>query len=118
MRLTRLNVFLMTTLVAIGAFASIPEPAKAAKFCNEIFMPVCAVKHGVRKTYSNACFAHLARARVLHAGECINPAGNICFMIFIPVCAINPVTHHRQTYPNLCHAEVANATVVSEGACP
>jgi hypothetical protein len=81
-------------------------------------MPVCAVKHGVRQTYSNSCVAHVAHARVLHAGDCVNPVNNLCFLIFIPVCAVNPVTHHRQTYPNLCSSEVANATVLHDGKCP
>jgi hypothetical protein len=69
-----------------------PESADAAAVCPDIFMPVCAVKHGVRQTYPNSCDARPARARILHAGACVAPSGNICFDLFMPVCAINPHT--------------------------
>jgi hypothetical protein len=35
-----------------------------------VVLPVCAVKHGVEKTYTNACFALADGAAVEHAGAC------------------------------------------------
>jgi hypothetical protein len=44
--------------------------ASAATLCPMIYQPVCAVKHGHHKTYSNRCVARGAHARVVHDGEC------------------------------------------------
>jgi hypothetical protein len=120
MRFVRLSTLAMTAIFTVSTFAitAIPEPVDAAIMCPDIFMPVCAVKHGVRKTYPNSCNAGRVRAHVLHAGECVAPNGNVCFELFMPVCAIDPKTHKRHTYGNLCEAEVADATLVAEGACP
>jgi hypothetical protein len=107
----------MTALLSASSFKVIAESVDAAIICSDIFMPVCAVKHGARQTYPNACNARRVRARILRAGACVAPSGDICFELFMPVCAINPHTHKPQTYGNLCQAEVADATVVSEGAC-
>jgi hypothetical protein len=117
MRFVGFSALAMAALLSASSFSVMPEPADAAIMCPDIFMPVCAVKHGVRNTYPNACNARRVRARILHAGACVAPSGNICFDLLMPVCAINPHTHKRQTYGNLCQAEVADATVVSEGAC-
>jgi hypothetical protein len=38
--------------------------------CTQIFAPVCAVRFGVARTYSNACFARAAGARIVAAGPC------------------------------------------------
>jgi Kazal-type serine protease inhibitor domain len=100
-------------LVLGGALA--PRDAAAApRFCPEIYRPVCGVNRaGERQTYTNACFAHLAHARILHPGQCVGP---ICFFIFNPVCARVP-GHKPQTYSSLCAAENANATLLHDGAC-
>jgi len=105
--------FLSCALIFAAAFA--PRDAAAApRFCPEIFKPVCAVNRaGVRQTYTNACFAQRAHARILHDGSCIGP---ICFFIFDPVCARVP-GHRPQTYPSLCAAENANATLLHDGPC-
>jgi hypothetical protein len=117
MRFVGLSALAMTAILSASSFGVFSEPADAATICPAIFMPVCAVKHGVRQNFGNSCEARRAHARVLHAGDCVAPSGNICFKIFAPVCAINPHTGKRQTFGNLCDAEVADATVVSEGAC-
>jgi len=118
MRFVGFSALALTAFLGASSFTAFPEPASAAVMCPDIFMPVCAVKHGARQTYPNSCDARRAHARILHAGACVAPSGNICFDLFMPVCAINPHTHKRQTYGNLCQAEIADATVASEGACP
>jgi hypothetical protein len=84
--------------------------------CPQIHQPVCAVTpQGIRQTFSNACFARAARARVLHPGACVG--GPFCIMLFNPVCAVDPATGRRKTYPSLCEAENANARWLSNGSC-
>jgi hypothetical protein len=101
----------------LAGLASLAAPSQAAaKLCPQVERPVCAVNlAGARRTYTNACFARLAHARILHPGRCVGP---ICFFLFKPVCALNPVTHKRQTYPNLCAAENADASLIHDGPCP
>ena len=43
-----------------------PEPT----FCTEQYAPVCGQIGGSSKTYSNACFAKAAGAKVTADGEC------------------------------------------------
>jgi len=107
------------SFVVASSFATLPQPAGAAKVCPDIERPVCAVTPtGQRQRFTNACFAGLAHARVLHGGDCIASPDGICMMIVVPVCAIDPATRKKRTYPNLCQAEAANATFVSDGPCP
>jgi cyclic lactone autoinducer peptide len=61
--MTRAAIVLATILMLAGS-------ASAAEMCPMIYQPVCAVKHGHHKTYSNACVARGAHARVVHDGEC------------------------------------------------
>jgi hypothetical protein len=113
--MTKSHLALLSCALLTGALLA-PGPAAAAtpKFCPEIYQPVCAVtRAGVNETYSNACFARLAHARILAPGRCQGP---ICFFIFDPVCARVP-GHKPQTYSNLCTAEVAHATLIHNGAC-
>ena len=44
--------------------------ARPMRMCPMIWRPVCAVKFGHPKTYSNRCVAQNARARVVHDGRC------------------------------------------------
>ena len=50
-----------------------PQPTKTPIFCTENYDPVCGVKDGAQKTYSNACFAKADDANVVAAGECPKP---------------------------------------------
>ncbi len=113
--MTKSHLGLVTATLLAGAVLA-PSPAAAAppKFCPEIYQPVCAVtRAGVNETYTNACFARMARARILAPGRCLGP---ICFFVVEPVCARLP-GHRPQTYSNLCLAEVAHATLIHTGAC-
>lgn len=107
-----------TGLALLGALAvstfTGQRPAVAAGICPFIVAPVCALKRdGTRETFSNACFARRAHARVLHAGDCFGP---ICFFIYDPVCARDPRGFPR-TYSNLCVSENANAVFLRKGTC-
>lgn len=107
-----------TGLALLGALAvstfTGQQPAVAKGICPLYVLPVCGLKKdGTRETFSNACFARRAHARVLHAGAC---NGAICPFIFLPVCARDP-QGFRHTYPNLCVAENANAAFLHKGEC-
>jgi hypothetical protein len=113
--MTSSRLALLSAAALATAMAAMPRDAVAAPKCSEIYTPVCAVApSGMNQTYTNACFARAAHARILHAGAC---AGPICFFIFEPVCARNPVTHRPQTYSNQCAADDAHATLIHTGAC-
>jgi hypothetical protein len=48
-----------------------PREASAPEVCTEVYQPVCATdENGTRKTYSNACFARMAKATNITPGEC------------------------------------------------
>jgi hypothetical protein len=49
------------------------EPTPAPVFCTEDYAPVCGVKDGASKTYSNACHARADGAAVSAQGECPKP---------------------------------------------
>src|ERR1700741_1068305 len=93
----------LSALIA-GLWTAAPAPAAAAPtICPTIFAPVCAVTpSGGRETFSNACLAQQAHARVLHTGRCIGP---ICIS-FKQVCARVP-GHKPQTFASVCTAEQA-----------
>ena len=41
------------------------------EICMELYQPVCGTDpNGMRKTYSNACFARIAKATSVTPGEC------------------------------------------------
>lgn len=70
MQIRRLSsVTIMAGLVA--AAMSMPSGgASAATMCYELWQPVCGKVGGVKRTYSNACWAKMAKARILHQGAC------------------------------------------------
>ena len=76
--MTRLISFLIVTFgLAVCAQAASPNRsiilAQGAppEVCAEIFQPVCGTNAGgMRVTYSNACFARVARATNVTPGEC------------------------------------------------
>ncbi len=51
-----------------------PGPRPGA--CTREYRPVCGVRDGERNTYSNACEARRARARIVHQGQCRNRPPN------------------------------------------
>ena len=117
MRFHPLSVLSLAALIAMIALTVSPAPVRAAIICADPYMPVCAIRHGVRRTFPNACDARRVHARILHHSACAAPK-DVCADQLAPVCAVNPVTHRHQTYGNPCQAEVAEASVVHEGACP
>jgi hypothetical protein len=59
--------------LALIALASvIAEPAQAVRVCSRIWKPVCAVKNGTAKTYSNATCATADGATVVVYAPCIH----------------------------------------------
>jgi hypothetical protein len=60
----------MRTTIILATILMLTTGASAATMCPMIYQPVCAVKHGHHKTYSNRCVARGAHARVVHDGEC------------------------------------------------
>ena len=101
-------------LAAVIVQLSTVNTVRAAGVCPEVYLPVCAVSDlGLRMTYTNACWAKMANAKILHAGQCQGP---ICNQVYKPVCARAP-TGGLRTYSNLCEAEVANAVFVHNGIC-
>ena len=115
MRIFRIAFFALVAFMLVSV-AGWTSPAEAAAKCPRIFAPVCAVaKTGERQTFNNACLARVARARFLHRGEC--GVGEFCPFIFLPVCALDPVTRQPTTYSNACLAEKANARLLYNTAC-
>jgi hypothetical protein len=110
----RFVAFLAATALSMAFLGSSDDAAARPKgACTREYLPVCAVGDGARKTYSNACVARTAGARILHAGPCM---GQMCTMVYDPVCARDP-RGLRRTYPSLCAASNANATFIRKGAC-
>ena len=74
----RLISFLIVTLsLAVCAQAASPNRAiilaqgAPPEVCMEVFQPVCGTNaSGMRVTYSNACFARIAKATNVTPGEC------------------------------------------------
>ena len=67
-RSVRIALLLSAAAVALSAAATGQEPAVV---CTAQYLPVCAVdKNGVKATYSNACVARVAGARVVQEGPC------------------------------------------------
>ncbi|TMJ26234.1 MAG: kazal domain protein [Alphaproteobacteria bacterium] len=52
-------------IVVLAQVSSPPE------VCTEVYQPVCGTdQNGKRTTYSNACFARIAKATNIKPGEC------------------------------------------------
>ena len=64
--------------IAVCSAPLLAEPAAAQFFaffgkqpvCSQQYHPVCAVRNGARRTYSNSCTAAAAGAQVIHQGQC------------------------------------------------
>lgn len=66
-------LILIATASALGSAAvhaaDAPQRPRP-EACTEQYVPVCAEKGGVRKTYSNACFAAVEQSVVVAQGQC------------------------------------------------
>ena len=56
---------ILTSLLFVGGFVK-----AETMMCIEVYQPVCAVKNGVIKNYSNDCFAKVDSAKILHNWVC------------------------------------------------
>ncbi|MGD0642670.1 MAG: Kazal-type serine protease inhibitor domain-containing protein [Roseiarcus sp.] len=112
---------LASTLLFLAFLAPAPV-AEAQGFCTMLWAPVCALKDGVEKTYSNAGCAKADEATVTHEGPCgEKPApppssrSVFCTDEYAPVCGVkNGVA---QMYSNKCRAFADGATVANLGQC-
>lgn len=92
-------------------YAQTCRGAQAA--CPTIYQPVCGIRNGRRSTYSNACVARRAGARIIARGQCRTQVQ--CPAVYRPVCGIR--NGRRQTYSNACVARRSGARVVAQGQC-
>ena len=108
---TRLACILALTLSCTST-ATFAQP----KMCPHLVSPVCALtKAAKRSTFNNSCEADTSGAKVLHDGAC--EGGDVCSMIYTPVCATDPATGKEKTYSSSCVAEHANAAYSHNGTC-
>lgn len=110
------KMFMMA--IFIGAtLAGLPS-SHAKGVCTMIWLPVCATKDGVEKTYTNKGCAKVDGAEVVRVGRCEDPRPSqttYCTMEYIPVCAAK--NGAETTYSNACVALADGATVKYKGKC-
>jgi hypothetical protein len=73
MNLCKLTLAALALMPAasLAVAAEQPKSASAGCICMEVYLPVCgALANGGRKTFSNACFAKCANAKIVHEGPC------------------------------------------------
>jgi hypothetical protein len=69
-------VIALAALICAGASSGAQRSMLLAQgttpeVCTEVYQPVCATDaSGNRRTYSNACFARVAKAKDITTGEC------------------------------------------------
>ena len=99
-------------LAALVAASFAPAAGSAAGFCTAQWAPVCALKAGAQKTYSNAGCAKADGAEVVREGQCgeADPQPTKA-----PVCALKDGA--EKTYSNVGCAKADSAEVVREGQC-
>jgi hypothetical protein len=107
----------MRYLSALAVIALLANEAAHAepKMCPHLVSPVCALKGATRSTFNNSCEADVAGAYVLHDGAC--EGGDMCSMIFKPVCGFDPASGQQKTYSSTCVSEHANAKIAHDGEC-
>lgn len=94
-----------------------PPPRDRDQACLAVYDPVCGERRGERRTYGNACEAGVARARIVHPGECRRerPEPTACTREYRPVCGER--NGRTQTYGNACVAEAERARILYSGEC-
>ena len=107
---------------ALVAASFAPAAGSAAGFCTAQWAPVCALKDGAQKTYSNAGCAKADGAEVVREGQCAEPTPKptktpiFCTENYDPVCGSKDGV--AKTYSNACFAKADDANVVAAGECP
>jgi len=107
---------------ALAAASLAPAPSLASGFCTAQWAPVCALKDGAQKTYSNVGCAKADSAEVVSEGQCSDPTPAptktpiFCTENYDPVCGSKDGA--QKTYSNACFAKADDAKVVADGACP
>jgi len=113
-----------TSLVCAALLAAslAPAPAAAAGVCTAVWAPVCALKDGAAKTYSNPGCAKADNAQVVAQGPCADPTPQptktpiFCAEVYQPVCGVKD--GKAKTYSSACFAKADGAQVVADGECP
>ncbi|MGA2495870.1 MAG: Kazal-type serine protease inhibitor domain-containing protein [Roseiarcus sp.] len=107
---------------ALAAASFAPAPGSASGFCTAQWAPVCALKDGAEKTYSNVGCAKADSAEVVREGQCGDPTPEptktpiFCTENYDPVCGAKDGA--TKTYSNACFAKADDANVVADGECP
>ncbi len=108
-------------LLALALVAPAP-PAAATGLCSMLWAPVCGLKDGAEKTYSNAGCAKADDATVTHEGACgEKPApppssrSVFCTDEYAPVCGVK--NGAARMYSNKCRAFADGAKAVEFGKC-
>jgi len=107
---------------ALAATLVAPAPSSASGFCTAQWAPVCALKDGGEKTYSNVGCAKADSAEVVRDGQCGDPTPKptktpiFCAETYVPVCADKDGA--TKTYSNECFAKADDAKIVADGECP
>jgi len=104
----------LIALFVVGLLATnvaLAEP----KMCPHLVSPVCALKGTARTTFNNSCEAERDGGSVLHDGAC--EGGDMCSMLYKPVCAVDAKTKQEKTYSSICVSEHENAKVLRDGEC-
>jgi hypothetical protein len=116
----RLTALLFAILVAAcTVVVDETQPTRPGpQFCTREYAPVCAVRNGVRRDFTNACLAANSGFRIIGQGECRRgpqPRSDVCPQVYAPVCAVR--TGQRQTFDNPCEAEAQSFQVIQSGQC-
>jgi len=107
---------------ALAAASLAPTTLLAEGFCTAQWAPVCGLKDGVQKTYSNVGCANADGAEVVGEGQCAEgapkptPTPIFCTENYDPVCGSKDGA--AKTYSNACFAKADGATLTAAGACP
>ncbi len=112
----------LAAALLVFAFLAAPPPVEAAGFCTMLWAPVCALKDGAEKTYSNAGCAKADDATVTRQGPCEDrpappPSSRsvVCTDEYAPVCGVKDGV--ARMYSNKCRAFADGATVANLGKC-
>jgi hypothetical protein len=123
----------LVTLTLSGCNVAVDEgpgyrplpPRPAPRVCTMEYMPVCASRHGERRTFPNACGADAAGFRIVGRGECRGGGGGdwgdrpdrpqACTREYRPVCARQGGS--VRSFGNACMARAADYHVIGQGNC-